>query len=84
MPRFYFDTDDGDFHYRDEEGVVLSDAMAARSVAINTLPEFVRNRDFAKDRYAFSVHVRDELGNSIYLTKLALTGGWQAAIVHRT
>jgi len=42
MPRFYFDTDDGERHTRDGEGLILSDLDDAREHALRAAGEMVR------------------------------------------
>ena len=42
MPRFYFDTHDGERHVRDDEGLTLSGLDAAREHALRAAGEMVK------------------------------------------
>lgn len=44
VPRYYIDTDDGDFRHHDEDGHDLPDVEAARRAALAALPDMARER----------------------------------------
>lgn len=76
MPRYFFDTDDGDFRCVDDEGAELPDMEAARLAALDELPDMARHKLPDGDRRTFSVRVRDEAGIAIYVATLDLVGEW--------
>ena len=76
MPRYFFDTNDGDMLDLDDVGLDLTDHEAARREAIAALPDMARDKLPDGDRRNFSVRVRDEAGAAIYSASLALTGEW--------
>lgn len=76
MPRYFFDTDDGDWPHLDDHGQVLRDAGAARLMAVDTLPDLAREKRPDGDQGEFSVRVRDEAGTVIYSASLSLLGEW--------
>jgi hypothetical protein len=59
MPRYFFDTDDGDERYRDDEGMDFPHAGAARDAEIGALPDMARDKILDGDRHTFAVQVRD-------------------------
>lgn len=74
MPRYFFDTHDGEFH-RDDEGSEQADFEAARKEAMIFLPEVAR-WEIPKDgdHRSFSVFVRDESGAIVYTGTLTYSG----------
>lgn len=79
MPRFFFDIDDGvSSDGRDEAGVELTDAQAARREAIATLVGIAMEVLPNGDHHTFSARVRDANGRQIYTTTLTLDGSWVA------
>lgn len=60
MPRYFFDTRDGELFVEDEEGAELADLNAAKAVAALSLTELARDVVPASDRRILSVEVRDE------------------------
>jgi hypothetical protein len=76
MPRYFFDTDNGALPVPDDEGIELSDAEAARILAIAALFDMTRDRLPDGDRGAFAVRVRDERGTVLYSASLGLDGDW--------
>ena len=76
MPRYFFDTDDGDRPSEDDIGLELPDHEAARRAGIAALPDMARDELPNGDHRDFSVRVRDDAGNMIYSACLALNGGW--------
>ncbi|WP_342154349.1 DUF6894 family protein [Methylorubrum sp. SB2] len=77
MPRYYFDTDDGDFRHYDETGQDMPDAEAARRAAHGVLPEMARDKLLDGDRHTFSARIRDASGTVLYSAELNLVGEWQ-------
>lgn len=74
MPRYFFDTHDGE-HARDEEGRECADFEAARILAMKTLPEIARwAAPGGDDRQTFTVLVRDQADQLVYTMTLTLEG----------
>jgi hypothetical protein len=71
MPRYFFDVHDGTFA-RDEEGVELESAAAARKQVWTTLPAMASQRE-ADGEMAFQLRmdVRDEAGKNLFHAALA-------------
>lgn len=78
MPRYFIDTDDGDVHAHDDEGHELSEAEAARQMALKSLYEMADSVTRSGDRHTFTASVRDESGATIYVATLELRGEWVA------
>ncbi|UDL95519.1 hypothetical protein LGH83_04660 [Lichenihabitans sp. PAMC28606] len=76
MPRFYFDSHDGDQFIRDDLGVILTDNEKARTVAIDALPDIARDVLPDGDHRVMIVLVRDEMGSYIFEAKLSLAARW--------
>ena len=76
MPRFYIDTNDGDFGAKDDEGWMYADAAAARLAALRALPDMARDEIPDSDHREFVVNVRDATGEHIYSATLTLSGHW--------
>ena len=72
MPRFFFDVHDNTFH-RDEVGVELESADAARRQVWDTLPMMAAQRH-ADGNMACQLRmdVRDKAGNHLFHAALAL------------
>ncbi|MDP3256444.1 MAG: hypothetical protein Q8S58_06065 [Bosea sp. (in: a-proteobacteria)] len=77
MPRYYIDSSDGNFSHVDHEGVELAGDEAARYLALDALPDMVREVLPDGDQREFAVCVRDEGGRVIYSASLTLTGAWR-------
>lgn len=77
MPRYFIDSSDGNFSHIDSEGVELGGHAAARILALDALPDMVREVLPDGDSREFSVSVRDAVGKVIYSASLTLTGGWR-------
>jgi hypothetical protein len=77
MPRYYIDSSDGNFSHIDSEGVELAGDEAARYLALDALPDMVREVLPDGDRREFAVCVRDQGGRVIYSASLTLTGSWR-------
>ena len=77
MPRYYFDTHDGERFTCDETGLECASLDAARDAAIRALPDLARDLlPDGSDRRALSVEVRDEGGRRVPKAILALTADW--------
>ena len=79
MPRYFFDTDDGERSLRDEEGSEFPSARDAHDAAVRLLPDIARDalRDGKGTRFAATV--RDERGQPIVRVTLSLRTEWLAA-----
>lgn len=77
MPRYFIDSSDGNFSHIDSEGVELAGDDAARYLALDALPDMVREVLPDGDRREFAVCVRDEVGKVIYSASLTLAGAWR-------
>lgn len=60
MPRYYFDTRDGDIFIPDVDGAELPDLDAAKRVAAASLAELARDLIPSSERRVLTVEVRDE------------------------
>jgi hypothetical protein len=60
MPRFYFDTSDGERCIADENGLILDDVEEAKAEAVKALPDMARDGLRGADYREFAVNVRDE------------------------
>ena len=78
MPRYFFDTDDGDRSHRDDDGLDLPHPEAARRAALDALPDMARDKMPDGDRRTLVAAVRDERGTVVYSATLSLEGDWRA------
>ncbi|GJE46218.1 DUF6894 family protein [Methylobacterium soli] len=76
MPRYFIDTNDGDYYVRDEDGLELPAKEAAREIAITTLPDMARSVLPDGDRRTFCASVRDESGKTIFKAELEMRAEW--------
>ena len=72
MPRFFFDTYDGDFFAPDNEGQDLADIEAAKLQAQEALPDMASDKLPDGDQRVFVVSVRDEAGQVVVRVALTL------------
>lgn len=72
MPRFFFDTYDGDLFTPDETGQELDDLEAAKVEAQKALPEMAKDNLPDGDQRAFIVSVRDEAGQVVLRIALSM------------
>ncbi|WP_419952107.1 DUF6894 family protein [Methylobacterium sp.] len=79
MPRFFIDTDDGQFSAEDEEGAEFQDLEAARVEAISTLPEIALHRNVTDGPREWTASVRDEAGQVLLRATLKLSVDWAMA-----
>ena len=78
MPRYYFDTSNGDHHVRDDVGVELPGLEAAANEAVMALPDLARDALPDGDRRDFVASVRDETGRVAFRATLSLAVEWLA------
>jgi hypothetical protein len=76
LPRFYFDTFDGDRTNADSEGIECSSHKQVRYQAIDALPDMAREVLPDGPNRTFSVEVRDEVGTVVFRATLRLESGW--------
>lgn len=76
MPRFFFDTHNGDRFIRDTTGHDLPDRETARVQALEVFPDMTRDEIPDGDWRTFYVNVRDENGRAIYTACMSLVGRW--------
>jgi hypothetical protein len=62
MPRYFFDTYDGDRFLPDDTGLEFESLEAARAEAQKSLPEIAREVLSDSNHRSFVVNVRDEAG----------------------
>lgn len=72
MPRFFFDTFDGDHFRPDETGLDLHDIAAAKLEAQKALPDMVSDALPDGNHRSFVVNVRDETGQIVVRAALSL------------
>ena len=72
MPRFFFDTYDGDRFILDDTGIEMEDLEAAKAEAQKALPEMASDRLPDGDQRTFIVSVRDEAGQVVLRAALSL------------
>lgn len=76
MPRYFFNTDDGETRLQDGEGMDLPDVQAARAIAMSSLPDMARDKLPNGDRFTFSVQVCNGMGTLLYSATLEFAGQW--------
>ena len=59
MPRYFFDTRDGDKFIQDDEGQELPDLLRVKAEAARSLAELAKDVIPASDRRSLTVEVRD-------------------------
>jgi hypothetical protein len=72
VPRFFFDTYDGDRLVPDDEGLELENLEAAKIEAQTTLPHMARDGLPDGDERVFIISVRDEAGQVVLRAALSL------------
>ncbi|MXQ13107.1 DUF6894 family protein [Microvirga makkahensis] len=72
MPRFFFDTYDGNLLIPDEQGQELENIEAAKLVAQEALPNMAKDKLPDGDQRVFLVSVRDEAGQVMVRVALSL------------
>lgn len=76
MPRYYFDIDDGHGLVIDEDGQDVASVEELRFLALDALPDIVREAMPYGDETTFSIKVRDASGEYLFETTLALKSTW--------
>lgn len=77
MARYFIQMEGDSQPGADEEGFELPDDGAARSAALDALPDMLRETIPARDETELVVTVRDMQGRLIYTATLALHGEWK-------
>jgi hypothetical protein len=72
MPRYFFDTSDGDSSVRDDEGVECNNLEEVGAQAVAALSDMASDKLPDGDRREFVVEVRNESGRSILRATLSL------------
>jgi hypothetical protein len=78
MPRYFFDTYDGNHASLDEEGVECGSRQQIQDCAIDALPDIARDELPDGLEQLFWVKVRDESGRLVFEASLTLTSRWLA------
>ena len=76
MPRYYFDVDDGHGLVIDEDGQDVASAEEVRFLALDALPDIVRDAMPNGDERTFLIMVRESSGEYLFEATLALTTHW--------
>ena len=76
MPRFFFDTQDGDDFISDDDGIEFENVQEARDQAVICLPDMAKDRMPDGEVRDFVVTVRNERGRPVYEARLGLRGTW--------
>lgn len=76
MPRYYFDTFDGDLRTEDAEGIDCATMKIVEDCAIDGLPDMARELLPDGPNRVFQVAVRDEHGQVIFRATLELRSTW--------
>ncbi len=72
MPRYFFDTHDGDHLVIDEEGLELDNLAYVRREALSALSDIARDAVPKGPKHAMFISVRDERRNVIFRATLPL------------
>lgn len=72
MPRYFFDTYDGNRFIPDHEGLELRDLTAAERETRKALPDMARDALPDGDQQTFVVNVRNEAGHVVLRAALSL------------
>ncbi len=76
MPRYFFETHDGDTVHVDQEGLELADNANARLEALRAFSDMARDNIPNGDHRVFSSIVRNEAGAVVYAATMTLDGRW--------
>ena len=76
MPKFYFDTFDGDMTSVDTEGIECSSRRVVQDHAIDALPDMARELLPDGPCRTFRVEVRDDGGAVVFRATLELRSAW--------
>jgi uncharacterized membrane protein len=72
VPRYFFDTYDGNHFINDAQGIELQDLEHVKAEAQNALPDLARDALPDGDQKTFIVSVRDEAGQVVLRAALSL------------
>ncbi len=72
MPRYFFDTSDGDRLIPDDEGIEMQDIEAAKAEAQRALADIAKDALPDGEQRTFVVSVRDEAGQVVVRAALSL------------
>jgi hypothetical protein len=72
LPRFFFDTYDGNLFVPDDEGLELENIESAKAEAQAALPHIAKDTPPDGDQRVFIVSVRDEAGQVVVRVALSL------------
>ena len=72
MPRYFFDTYDGNQFVPDNEGIELQNLDTAKAEAQKALPDLARDALPGDDQKTFIVSVRNEAGQVVLRAALSL------------
>jgi hypothetical protein len=78
LPRYFFDTNDGECQSRDTEGTELADLETMRREATGLLPDMAREELPDGNHRVFACRVRDDTGAEIFVATLTLEAEWTA------
>lgn len=76
MPRFFFDTYDGEQILSDAEGVEFTGLESVREAAVNALPGIARDRFPNGETMELWVRVRDAANRPIFEASLIFSSRW--------
>lgn len=76
MPRYYFDTFDGDLCTADSDGIDCATMKIVQDCAIDGLPDMARELLPDGPNRVFHVSVRDDAGQVIFKATLELKSTW--------
>jgi hypothetical protein len=77
MPRYFFDTEDGQTRSVDDKGLDLSGPWEARELVLAVIPDMVKDVPLEGDRREMVSCVKDQNGNVVYTATLSLVGKWE-------
>jgi hypothetical protein len=70
MPRYFFDSADGEYFVRDDGGLEFEGIEAARQAATEGLADLARDALKSPDRREMSIEIRDENGRKVLRLRL--------------
>lgn len=76
LPKFYFDTFDGDHSATDADGIECSSRQLVQDRAVDALPDMARELLPDGPNRTFRVEVRDDGGNMVFRATLELQTVW--------
>ncbi len=72
MPRYFFDTNNGQEKNRDNVGIECESLEQVRDYALNSLPDMAQEEMPGRSYVVFTVSVRDEDGRFVFHSTLSL------------